>query len=79
MKEEEINMKVTRDTLHEIIDKVNESELHKIYDMLQSILDSNEIITNPREVALRNAKRNIKRSEVVSLYKYLIIRFIYLC
>ncbi|PFZ93904.1 hypothetical protein [Bacillus wiedmannii] len=60
-------MKVTRDTLHEMIDKVNESELHKIYDVLQSILNSNEIIINPREAALRNAKRNIKRSEVVSL------------
>ncbi|MEC0038630.1 hypothetical protein P4L29_30435 [Bacillus cereus] len=32
-------MKVTRDTLHEMIDKVNESELHKIYDVLQSIVN----------------------------------------
>ncbi|MED1900608.1 hypothetical protein P4V05_10555 [Bacillus thuringiensis] len=31
-------MKVTRGTLHEMIDKVNESELHEIYDVLQSIL-----------------------------------------
>ncbi|WP_254704122.1 MULTISPECIES: hypothetical protein [Bacillus] len=51
-------MKVTRDTLHEMIDKVNESELHKIYDVLQSILNSNEIIINPREAALRRAKKN---------------------
>ncbi len=56
-KEEEINMKVTRDTLHEMIDKVNESELHKIYDVLQSILNSSEIIINPREAALRKAKK----------------------
>ncbi|MEK4599430.1 hypothetical protein CN463_30825 [Bacillus cereus] len=50
-------MKVTRDMLHKMIDKVNESELHKIYDVLQSILDSNEIIINPREAALRKAKK----------------------
>ncbi|MEI5888360.1 A0A024E032 (Uncharacterized protein) [Bacillus cereus] len=56
-------MKVTRDTLHEMIDKVAESDLHKIYDVLQSILNSNEIIINPREAALRKAKR----IEVVSL------------
>ncbi len=56
-KEEEINMKVTRDTPHEMIDKVNESELHKIYDVLQSILNSSEIIINPREAALRKAKK----------------------
>ncbi|MCY8954859.1 hypothetical protein MOE39_13575 [Bacillus cereus] len=50
-------MKVTRDMLHEMIDKVNESELHKIYDVLRSILNSNEIIINPREAALRKAKK----------------------
>lgn len=66
-KKDEIYMKVTRDMLHGMIDKVNESELHKIYDVLRFILCSNEIIANPREVAFRNAKRNIKRSEVVSL------------
>ncbi|EEM86522.1 hypothetical protein BK749_13110 [Bacillus thuringiensis serovar vazensis] len=55
-------MKVTRDTLHEMIDKVNESELHEIYDVLQSILNSNEIIINPREAALRK----VKKIEVVS-------------
>ncbi len=51
-------MKVTRDMLHEMIDKVNESEIHKIYDVLQSILNSNEIIITPREAALRKAKKN---------------------
>ncbi|MCU4864038.1 hypothetical protein OB981_28925 [Bacillus cereus] len=50
-------MKVTRDMLHEMIDKVNESELHKIYDVLQSILNSNEIIITPREAALRKSKK----------------------
>ncbi|PFL58583.1 hypothetical protein COJ27_26905 [Bacillus cereus] len=50
-------MKVTRDMLHEMIDKVNESELHKIYEVLRSILNSNEIIINPREAALRKAKK----------------------
>lgn len=60
--EEEINMKVTREMLHEMIDRVNESQLHKIYDVLQSILNSNEIIINPREVALRK----VKKIEVVS-------------
>lgn len=50
-------MKVTRDMLHEMIDKVNESEIHKIYDVLQSILNSNEIIITPREAALRKAKK----------------------
>ncbi|EMW0391578.1 hypothetical protein COL01_30820 [Bacillus thuringiensis] len=50
-------MKVTRGTLHEMIDKVNESELHEIYDVLQSILKSSEIIINPREAALRKAKK----------------------
>lgn len=56
-------MKVTRATLHEMIEKVTESDLHKIYDVLQSILNSNEIIITPREAALRKAKR----IEVVSL------------
>ncbi|MBN9901251.1 hypothetical protein [Bacillus thuringiensis] len=50
-------MKVTREMLHEMIDRVNESQLHKIYDELQSILNSNEIIINPREAALRKAKK----------------------
>ncbi|MGX1460855.1 hypothetical protein ACUXG3_005201 [Bacillus thuringiensis] len=50
-------MKVTRDMLHEMIDKVNESEIHKIYDVLQSILNSNEIIITSREAALRKAKK----------------------
>ncbi len=50
--EEEINMKVTR------------KMLHKIYDVLQSILNSNEIIINPREAALRK----VKKIEVVSVY-----------
>ncbi|MCU5276402.1 hypothetical protein [Bacillus cereus] len=44
-------MKVTRDTLHEI------------YDALQSILNSSEIIINPIEAALRKAKK----IEVVSV------------
>ncbi|WP_267378454.1 hypothetical protein [Bacillus sp. GM_Baccil_2] len=60
-------MKVTRDTLHEMIDKVTESDLHKIYDVLQSILNSNEIIITPREAALRKAKR----IEVVSFIRFI--------
>lgn len=64
MEEEEINMKVTRKMLHEMIDRVNESQLHKIYDVLQSILNSNEIIINPREAALSK----VKKIEVVSVY-----------
>ncbi|MEC3570032.1 hypothetical protein P4V72_04710 [Bacillus thuringiensis] len=48
-------MKVTRKMLHEMIDRVNES---------QSILNSNEIIINPREAALSK----VKKIEVVSVY-----------
>lgn len=55
VEEEEINMKVTRKMLHEMIDRVNES---------QSILNSNEIIINPREAALSK----VKKIEVVSVY-----------
>ncbi|WP_223285845.1 hypothetical protein [Bacillus thuringiensis] len=57
-------MKVTRKMLHEMIDRVNESQLHKIYDVLQSILNSNEIIITPREAALRK----VKKIEVVSVH-----------
>jgi hypothetical protein len=56
-------MKVTRDTLHEMIDKVKESDLHEIKNVLQSILNSSEIIIKPREAALRKAKK----IEVVSV------------
>ncbi|HDR6821305.1 MULTISPECIES: hypothetical protein [Bacillus cereus group] len=44
--------------------KVTRKMLHKIYDVLQSILNSNEIIINPREAALRK----VKKIEVVSVY-----------
>ena len=61
-------MKVTRDMLHEMIDKVHESELHKIYDVLRSILNSNEIIINPREAALRKAKKIEVVSDALDLF-----------
>lgn len=64
-------MKVTRELLHEMLDKLNESDLHRIYDVLQSILEGDEFITNSKKEKLRKAKRNIKREEVVSLVSFL--------
>ncbi|PEB54614.1 hypothetical protein COO03_05070 [Bacillus sp. AFS098217] len=60
-------MKVTREMLHQMLEKTPDEQLPKIFDLFQSILDGDEYITAAEKVEAREAKHRIQNGEFVTL------------
>ncbi|MEK7019493.1 hypothetical protein [Bacillus sp. FSL R9-9410] len=60
-------MKVTREMLHQMLDQVSDCNLHRIYDLLQSVLDGDEYITDSEKLEVSEARQRINSGEFVSL------------